>query len=536
MILKYSQLHIAKATKEQINSVSKKLGLTPEQVVSFAHEVDPTSKYEVWLLKQMGFRNIILPEDADRVKKTLKQFEQLNHRNQLKFQNINQYKNIVDLENEIETLLPKELGDAYSYDVQEFLKLPGVSVLGQNNKWFILEVSDPKSLTVLGDSTEWCTRHLQWANKYIVEDNTKQYVAFKKQNGKLVKYAQFAEDFSQFKNVKDHEIKEIPDSLFSLIESKFVEVPLSFIKRNPNAIYPWLEKQGAEIKEDLNLLGTAITKLPESLTTVGGDLDLYGTAITKLPEGLTTIGGYLDLRGTKITKLPEGLTTVGGNLNLRGTKITKLPEGLTTVGGSLFLEGTAITKLPEGLTTIGGTLNLYGTAITKLPEGLTTIGGYLDLSGTSITKLPEGLTTVGGSLFLEGTAITKLPESLTTVGGYLDLRGTAITKLPEGLTTVGGNLNLYGTAITKLPESLTTVGGDLDLEETAITKLPESLTTVGGNLDLEGTAITKLPEGLTVEWGIYGTNPATGKKYQEEYNEMKKRKTSSFLRKLDVNK
>jgi hypothetical protein len=450
MIKKYSQLHISKATKEQINSVSKKLGLTPEQIVSFAHEVDPTSKYEIWLLKQMGFRNIILPEDAERVQRTLKQFEQLNNRKQLKFQNINQYKNIVDLENEIETLLPKELSDAYSYDVQEFLKLPGVSVLGQNNEWFILEVSDPESLTVLGDSTEWCTRHIKWANKYIVEDNTKQYVVFQKQNGKLNKYAQFAEDFSQFKNVKDHEIKDIPDSLFQLIDSKFIVVPFSFVKRNPDAIYRWIEKQGAEIK---------------------GDLDLRGTKITKLPEGLTTIGGYLDLRGTKITKLPEGLTTVGGNLNLRGTAITKLPEGLTTVGGNLNLRGTAITKLPEGLTTVGGNLNLYG---------------------------------------------------------------TKITKLPEGLTTVGGNLNLYGTKITKLPESLTTVGGDLDLEETAITKLPESLTTVGGYLDLEGTAITKLPEGLTVKRGISGTNPATGKRYQEEYDEMKRRKTTSFLRKLDV--
>jgi CII-binding regulator of phage lambda lysogenization HflD len=407
---------------------------------------------------------------------------------------------------------------------QELFSLPGGYV--------VYEASTPQALSKLSQGSHWCVQNVSTAQDYLQKRGAFQIVY--KQNEPLFAITQeevwYFTDY-ELRNGQNHSPSQSTPYVLKqdfevlnkiLVRFKKPKISVSSPSRDDLAIvdnYAEIQRRvNKAVKQgDTTELKRAILNLrdfPIELPSVfPGNLNLYGTAITKLPEGLTTVGGYLDLRETAITKLPESLTTVGGYLDLRGTAITKLPEGLTTVGGSLDLYGTAITKLPEGLTTVGGNLNLYGTAI---------------------TKLPESLTTVGGSLFLRETAITKLPESLTTVGGNLDLYGTAITKLPEGLTTVGGYLDLEGTAITKLPEGLTTVGGTLDLRRTAITKLPEGLTTVGGTLNLYGTAITKLPEGLTVKRGISGTNPATGKRYQEEYDEMKKRKTSSFLRKLDV--
>ena len=114
MIRKYSQLNKqAAATKDQILAVSKKLNKTPEEIVKLTSEVDPTKKYEVWLLKQMAFLNIRLPEDAERVQNTLKKFEQLNLHRQLQYQNINQYKTIMELEVEIKNKI-RNNHDAYS--------------------------------------------------------------------------------------------------------------------------------------------------------------------------------------------------------------------------------------------------------------------------------------------------------------------------------------------------------------------------------------------------------------------------------------
>jgi len=339
-------------------------------------------------LKQLALSNIILPEDAERVKRTLRDFEQLNNRNQLKFKNINQYSKIHDLEADIRSVKGSDLEEAFSFDVQKYLQLPGVEVYGQNSEWLILKVSNAESLTKTSDSTEWCTLGLQWANKYINEDGA-QYVVFKKENSKLIKYAQFSPDFKQFKDIHDEEIMDLPESLYDLAVSKLKE-NTNLAKRNVDKIYSFLEKN----------------------PVIEVNLDLRRTQITSLPAGLS-VGGSLDISETQITSLPEGLS-VGGSLYLRGTQITSLPEGLS-VGDSLDLSGTLITSLPEDLK-VGGFLFLYGTPITSLPTGLS-VKGYLNLSRTKITSLPEGLS-VDGSLYLYGTPITSLPEDLK-VGGYL---------------------------------------------------------------------------------------------------------------------
>ena len=75
------------------------------------------------------------------------------------------------------------------------------------------------------------------------------------------------------------------------------------------------------------------------MAPVGGTLDLSGTQITSLPDSLT-VGGWLDLSGTQITSLPDNLT-VGGGLDLIGTQITSLPDNLT-VGDSLYPGDTEI--------------------------------------------------------------------------------------------------------------------------------------------------------------------------------------------------
>ncbi len=383
MICKYSQLKNAAATKDQILAVSKKLNKTPEEITKLTSEVDPTKKYEVWLLKQMAFQNIRLPEDAERVQQTLQKFEQLNQHRQLQFQNINQYKTIMELEVEIKNKIPKELGENYDYRLQEYMKLPGVKLYGQNNEYLILEVSDPESLTDLGHQTAWCTKHLERAIEHIVEEGNKQYVVFKKENGKYVKFAQFAEDFSQFKDIDNEDIDEVDDSLFELATRK-LEAPFSFVKSNVNAIHSWLNNNKI-VEGDLNLQKSPLTNLPDGLSVKGG-LYLRNSQITSLPEGLS-VEGYLDLEGTHITSLPGDLS-VGKSLSLSYTPITSLPEGLS-VSGNLFLSGSQITSLPENLYVKGG-LFLNKTRIMTLPRGLY-VGWDLNLDNTQITSLPEDL-------------------------------------------------------------------------------------------------------------------------------------------------
>ena len=132
---------------------------------------------------------------------------------------------------------------------------------GQNSDYLILEVSNPESLTELGQDTEWCTKHLHHAEYYIVEEGNKQYVVFKKENGKYVKFAQFAEDFSQFKNVDDHEMQEVDDSCMNWLR---VSWKLRFVsKRKCNLP---LAEENKDIKALKFIWLQRLTSLPEGLS------------------------------------------------------------------------------------------------------------------------------------------------------------------------------------------------------------------------------------------------------------------------------
>ena len=109
-----------------------------------------------------------------------------------------------------------------------------------------------------------------------------------------------------------------------------------------NIIHKWFESVGVDrsrytiddnlninVKGDLDLRGTRITKLPDNLT-IRGCLDLEGTQIKELPDNLY-VDGWLDVHGTKIKELPDNLV-VGGWLSLRGTQITELPKSLKVYG------------------------------------------------------------------------------------------------------------------------------------------------------------------------------------------------------------
>jgi len=577
MITKYSQLYLSAATKEQINSVAKKLGKSPEEIVQLVAEADISGKktYEVWLLKQLALNNIILPEDAERVKKTLRDFEQLNNRNQLKYKNINQYPKIHDLEAEIRELKGDNLSEAFSFDVQKYLQLPGVEVYGQNSDWLILKVSNAESLTKTSDSTEWCTLGKQWATKYITEDGF-QCVVFKKENGKLIKYAQFSPDFTQFKDIHDEEIMELPNSLYDIVEEISYKNSQLIKRMSAQRIFKILQEE-KEWVGNLILNNKEISFLPDDII-IRGNLEIYNTPLQKLPQRLI-VEDNLKINKTRIKEIPAD-TQVYGSLMVSRSPIKSIPANVVqNTGATLDFYNSEIEFLPDNLTV--DRLWIYS-KIKKLPAGLT-VNKELDVSNCEyLEELPEDIIlngnldicdcyrlkklpakfTVGGELKAQNcTALTTLPEGLQVGGGVAVLFKSSIRAIPEGFT-VKGILNISKTPVESIPreahlggvlyaedcKKLISFPADSNILENCfriylsgcenLTSLPNKIGTLGDGvdlLDITNTNITKLPDSLELSPSgvILGVNPLTKKQYMEEYLEKQKRRKSS-LRKLIV--
>ena len=91
--------------KPQLDSLSKQFNKTPQEIIALVEPITDTTRYVEWILRQLKTSTIRLPEDANRVKQLLIDFD---HYKSIGAANINKdigsYKTIYDLEAVIDKL------------------------------------------------------------------------------------------------------------------------------------------------------------------------------------------------------------------------------------------------------------------------------------------------------------------------------------------------------------------------------------------------------------------------------------------------
>ncbi|CAN6685168.1 unnamed protein product [Malus baccata var. baccata] len=198
--------------------------------------------------------------------------------------------------------------------------------------------------------------------------------------------------------------------------------------------------------EHLNLSGTAIESLPESIGNLKSleKLDLSGTAIENLPASIGNLKSLekLDLSGTAIKCLPESIGNLKSleKLDLRGTAIKNLPASIGYLKSleKLDLSGTAIESLPESIGNLKSLekLDLSGTAIKCLPESIGNLKSLekLDLSGTVIKCLPASIKEASRLISLQLNNCRSL-ESLPELPRVRWLQAHGCTSLKQVLSS-----------------------------------------------------------------------------------------------------
>lgn len=185
----------------QIQKVSKQIDMPEEELVQNLVNIDPSGKYTQWVLKQIRFKNVRIPEDNYRINQVLQNFTNVKQR--LENKDINAYKRIHDLESALRPILgtgSKREG-AFQVNPEE---LPGVVVANRHNKYTLYLVNDPESLKEMGEGTEWCTRRSYpdcAAESYLAEQPFIGIIAF--ENKPTV---QFTPDFDQVMDVHDDDM------------------------------------------------------------------------------------------------------------------------------------------------------------------------------------------------------------------------------------------------------------------------------------------------------------------------------------------
>lgn len=230
---------VAGSTKEQQEATAKALEWSVEEVLREAGQADPTpeKRFEAWLLKQMKFENIRLPEDRVRVHDLLVDFQKLFNKKQLpdEVRDINRVKTITDLEKVIDGIKGTPIIPETSEDLAEILALPGTLVSSMSSDWVIIEVRDAQTASKLASGTKWCTSAAGTAESYI-EHYGFLHVVYARHGQSLTKMFQFTGDYSQFMDLQDVPARGLPSSLLSILP-----YPKEF--RSTGALR-WLEMTG----------------------------------------------------------------------------------------------------------------------------------------------------------------------------------------------------------------------------------------------------------------------------------------------------
>ena len=304
---------------------------------------DPT--YDTWLTRQLKDEShaqkglVNFEEDGDKLIHYINEFHRLKRQRQIRGVDINQldFPGLKDVVEKNKTKISRKALERGKVDLTSS---------GDYQIHIYKSVNDAAKIVKHGKGTRWCTKNTNVARSYLQKGAM--YVITKR--GKS--FAQLHVETQQYMDVYDSPIN--PEMWQELRENiPFINQLVNRMEilkaMTADEIYSWIERQGPHIEGDLDLYGTKITKLPDSLVSIGGDFDIRCTQITKLPDSLVSVGGDFDLRWTEIVQLPDSLVSVGGSFDLEGTKIAKLPDSLKYVGNYLDLRKTKITKLPDSL-------------------------------------------------------------------------------------------------------------------------------------------------------------------------------------------
>jgi hypothetical protein len=187
----------------QIQAVAETLDIDPKSVLDEAFQADPTAwhgeypQYLGWILKQMKFKNVILPEDRQRVWDALELFEQIKRvPQQAVTTDIHRYKTLAQLE--VVTDHFQEVTSGRELErPRKIEELPaGASLYKESENYRVLEVTHPDTCIYLSRGTKWCTRELPNADQYI-EQYGKLFVILARDRNEWVVYGQYTPNYSQ---------------------------------------------------------------------------------------------------------------------------------------------------------------------------------------------------------------------------------------------------------------------------------------------------------------------------------------------------
>jgi len=238
----------------QLKLVALSLDIPEEKLISIINDIDPSNKHAEWVLRQIKYKNIRVPEDNYRVKEIISQFKQ--HQSRLTNKDLNQYKKISDIESELEKITETGSKREGAFQVNPE-KLQGVKLINQDGDYNLWEITDPESLSIMGEGTKWCTRKSYpdcQAKSYIDDEAVIYIISYKN-----IPRIQFTPNFEQVMNRNDEDV--LLNHLVKLLEPIKDGLLDNLIEESDNM---YMDEDNYVLDDVMNYISHTLERLPDA--------------------------------------------------------------------------------------------------------------------------------------------------------------------------------------------------------------------------------------------------------------------------------
>ena len=158
-----------------------------------------------WILKQLEEKRLRLPEDRERLTRTLKEYSK-RYQEFFQYRDINTY-NFYEIEDVLEFMEAEgfAIKPSKSASIRK-MKSEGLELYRENKHYVSYKILTPEAAQWAARGTRWCTSDLSTAKHYM-ENNQHLYLIYEKTTmGKLNKFAQINESMDQCMDVRDQDL------------------------------------------------------------------------------------------------------------------------------------------------------------------------------------------------------------------------------------------------------------------------------------------------------------------------------------------
>jgi hypothetical protein len=312
---------------------------------------------------------------------------------------------------------------------QKEIKGEGAKLIYENDEYLLYEIYNHEASCYYGSGTKWCITGKNPNNpdggSYSWDSYRKEGAGFMfliKKNGDMDDvYYKIAIAYTDKDNVRY--ILAAFNALDKQINKSTLKSITKSVNNNWDYTYFQNKKWFGDVPIDIMSTENILEKIVKGTYTIQSD-------------GTVDVKGNVNLNKTNLTKLPVKFGRVTGYFSCSDNQLTSLEGAPQSVGNYFYCSNNKLTSLKGAPQSVGGGFYCNDNQLSSLEGAPQSVVDIFDCSHNQLTSLEGAPPSVVGSFYCNYNQLTSLEGAPQSVGGYFDCSNNKVKFTEDDVLAV----------------------------------------------------------------------------------------------------